>query len=144
MIDFGHAVIKLLTGIYLYVDRRNRDAEEINRSAQWKNVELGFYNDERLEEYVYKSKGEINGNHPDTASKIIAQMYLPWGLLKTYEYLLPFIKKYSSTENTDYKTQLQEYAQKYKIPFSYKIIDVQGPGHDLLYTCELTVGSLHK
>ena len=36
MIDFGHAVIKLLTGIYFYVDKRNRNAEDINRFAQWK------------------------------------------------------------------------------------------------------------
>lgn len=143
MIDFGHAVIKLLTGIYFYVDRRNRNAEELNRFAQWKNIELGFYNDKQLEGYVYKSKGEINCKHPDTASKIIAHMYLSWGLLRTYDYMLPLIKKYSSTENSDYKTQLQEYAQKYKIPFKYRIIDVQGPGHDLVYTCELTVGT-HK
>lgn len=141
MIDFGHAVIKLLAGIYFYVDKRNRNAEDLNRSAQWKNIELGFYTEKQLEGYVYKSKGEINCKHPDTASKIIAHMYLSWGLLRTYDYLLPLIKKYSSTENTDYKTQLQEYAQKYKIPFSYKIIDVQGPGHELVHTCELTVGS---
>lgn len=141
MIDFGHAVIKLLTGIYFYVDKRNKNAEDLNRAAQWKSIELGFYTEKQLEGYVYKSKGEINCKHPDTASKIIAHMYLSWGLLRTYDYLLPHIKKYSSTENTDYKTQLQEYAQKYKIPFNYKIIDVQGPGHELVHTCELTVGA---
>lgn len=34
MINFGHTVIKLLTGIYFYVERRNRNAEELNRFAQ--------------------------------------------------------------------------------------------------------------
>lgn len=75
MINFGHTVIKLLTGIYFYVERRNRNAEELNRFAQWKNTELGFHNDNQLEGYVYKSKGEMSSKHPDTASKIIAHQY---------------------------------------------------------------------
>lgn len=78
-------------GIYFYVDKRNRNAEDLTRSAQWKSIELGFYTEKQLEGYVYKSKGEINCKHPDTASKIIAHMYLSWGLLRTYDYLLQSI-----------------------------------------------------
>ena len=85
-------------------------------------------------------KGKKVKKHTEIAAKFLAVFYRQNGFNSTYDFLLPYMKKALENDNYDYRTILQEYAQGKKLPFSYEILDREGPDNDLTFTCQLTIG----
>ena len=140
---WGNTILKAMISVYLYVNSITYKASEITKMSNslYTDIVNGIYETYGLEEFVYISNGEIGKKHTDVASKLIALLYKTNGLRYTYDFLQPILSKYAKTEKLDYRTILQEFAQKRKLPFEYKIIGVEGPDDAPIYTCELCVGN---
>jgi len=92
-----------------------------------------------LEQYVKigKSCNKITrAMKCDMYESVTATIYLTYGL----DACIDFISKtlnFSSGDEKDYKTKFQEYAQKYKKEFYYKLDKTTGPAHDLTFYVSL-------
>ena len=80
----------------------------------------------------------------DIFESVIAGLYLDGGLEVAkkfiYENLLNITKKES--KDVDYKSKLQEYAQKKKLgTIKYVQIEKRGPDHSPEFTCAVNMGS---
>ena len=94
-----------------------------------------------MEYFVYKSNGEFGVKHPDIAFKLTALIYSEFGFARVYSFLTSFLNRFCTIKKTDYKTLIQEYVQRQKLPFEYRVIDTSGPDHEKRYTCQLAVGN---
>lgn len=140
MVEFGRAIIRFMASMYLYREHLVADVDELSRSSEWRQVEEAIHKQFDLEPFVYNAKGEEDKKHTDVASKITAELYYEGGVIKTYNFLLPILRRYLKAHGKDGKTLVQEYAQKYGLPFEYKILDKHGPNHEPIFVCQLTVG----
>lgn len=68
----------------------------------------------------------------DMVEAIIACIFLESGIDECKNFVLRNFKLFISNEK-DYKTQFQEYAQKNKLDFNYELIKTDGPAHDLTF-----------
>lgn len=74
----------------------------------------------------------------DIVEAIIACIYLESGLDECKKFILSNFNL-SPNEQKDYKTQFQEFAQKNKYLFEYKLLKTTGPDHDLTFFVSLNV-----
>ncbi len=139
-ITLGNGIISALFSIYLYKTNDNINesdfSKQLHRRASVQEEVYVFY---ELEQYVNKSKGEENTSHQDVATKLITLIYLELGIKAAYDFLIPFFEKTLRREIIDYKTLVQEYAQSKKTNAIYKVFDVTGPEHQLIFKCQLSV-----
>lgn len=142
-ISWGNAIVKSLLSLHIYLSDISYKSSEITKisSSMYLDVIDNIYETYGLEEFTYVSNGEAGKKHTDTASKLVALLYKTNGLQYTYELLKPILSKYAGAEKLDYRTILQEFAQKRKLPFEYNIINREGPDEAPIFTCELTVGN---
>lgn len=140
--SYGKFIARAMLALYAYSNKVCTDSASISKliSANHTMVINLIYEDLKLEEYQYVSKGEEGNKHVDVASRFLVAFYRQNGFSKTYEFLLPYLKRSIKNDNYDYKTILQEYAQGKKIPFSYEIINRGGPDDSPVFTCQLTIG----
>lgn len=141
-IVYGHSVARVALAVYAYINKIFVSASEISKmiASTYIQVTDAIYNEYELENYQYISKGEEGKKHTEIAAKFLAVFYRQNGFNSTYDFLLPYMKKALENDNYDYRTILQEYAQGKKLPFSYEILDREGPDNDLTFTCQLTIG----
>ena len=74
----------------------------------------------------------------DIVEAIVASVYLESDLETCKNFVLKNFNM-SPNEQKDYKTLFQEYAQKYKLDFSYNLEKTEGPAHDLTFFISLIV-----
>lgn len=74
----------------------------------------------------------------DIVEAIVASIYLDSDLEVCKKFVLQNFDL-SPNENKDYKTLFQEFAQKYKLDFSYNLEKTEGPAHDLTFFISLIV-----
>ncbi len=151
----GDAVLNLIVG-HLLMSRypeihegelSRRRANLVNESQLAKmarSFELG--------DYVHLGKGEIqthgrekNSILADTFEALVAAVYLDGGFDAAFRFIetnfLPMMdRQNSSTNNYDYKSQLQELVQvSHGAMPKYKIVREDGPDHDKTFWVELRV-----
>ena len=81
--------------------------------------------------------------HIDNIPNLIAVIYRECGFEQVYHIFEPiFLDIGNKVSVIDYKTIVQEYAQAMKLTPSYTIIAKDGPDHELMFTCKLTVGKM--
>lgn len=140
---WGRYIIEVAYASYLFINEDGLNAEEFTNEVNkaYSAIREMVYQKYNLEECVIKSKSEESGNHSEIVPKLIALIYHMCGFEKVYDFLMPMFIELKKIVHIDYKTLIGEYAQKYKLPFSYEIVDVSGPDHELKYTCKLSVGN---
>jgi ribonuclease-3 len=149
----GDAVLNLIVGHILM--SRYPDIQEGELSRRRANL----VNESQLAEmagsfelgtYVQLGKGEIqthgrekNSILADTYEALVAAVYLDGGFDAAFRFIetnfLPMIdRQHTSTDNYDYKSQLQELVQvNHGAMPNYRIIREDGPDHDKTFWVEL-------
>ena len=77
----------------------------------------------------------------DVIESVIATIYLESGLEVTREFILNNFDL-SVHEQKDYKTQFQEFAQKYKYSYEYVLDKTEGPAHKLIFYVRLIINGV--
>ncbi len=72
----------------------------------------------------------------DIIESILACVYLQGGILPAKQFILDNFNL-NVDDSKDYKTAFQEYAQKYKYCFYYKLDKTEGPAHKLVFYISL-------
>ena len=141
----GEDLVKSCFGVYLYlhglIENQKQFSSMVNSSIPCMIIE-DICQNYSLEDLVVKSFGEESVAHPDIASKIIFLIYTTHGVVFLYDFLKPFMRKHESSQDIDYKTIAQEYAQKGHILPTYTLIEVTGPEHNLQCTTKISVGNM--
>lgn len=109
----------------------------------------------RLDEFILLShsarKALIQGYDSmlaDAFEAIVGAIYLDSGYEATKKFLARVFKeqigefdsKFYETTKEHYKSILVEYSQKANIEVTYKVVKVEGPEHDKIYTVEVLLG----
>lgn len=74
----------------------------------------------------------------DIVESLIATIYLESGIDECKKFILNNFDM-SVKQNKDYKTQFQEFAQKYKYKFEYILEKTEGPAHNLTFYIKLNL-----
>jgi len=149
----GDAVLDFVVGEYLYLNYPERPEGELTKmraavvnettlARKAKSIDLG--------QALFLGKGEQSSGGRDRASiiadaleAVIGAIYLQYGFEKVRKFILnmlvPEIKELDEGNYGDFKTMLQEKAQKEEYDVSYKILDEEGPDHDKLFTAGVYV-----
>jgi len=144
----GDAVLDFIVGEYLYLTYPQKPEGELTKmraavvnestlARQAKEIELG--------QVLYLGKGEQHSggrNRPsilgDALEAVIGAIYLQYGFEEVRKFILdmlvPEIKKLDEGNYGDFKTMLQERAQKEDSDINYKILNETGPDHDKVFT----------
>ncbi|MGI5873890.1 MAG: ribonuclease III [Bacillota bacterium] len=147
----GDAVLGLIIGEYLFTEYPEWQEGELtrNRSFLAKEPTLARVAKEiGLDSVLLLGKGEEKDggrNRPSTLAdameSVIAAVYLSFGLGRAEKFVLRYFagleKPRDDQEEVigDYKTELQEYVQKYKMEnVRYEIVDESGPPHLRVFT----------
>lgn len=140
-IYWGYAIMNAAYSLYLYQYEQNLSEGKLSSklACAHRHFQDSIFKKYGLEDFVIKSKGEINKLHPDIAEKLIVLMYQQYGFKKVYDFLFPFFKLFDDRDNIDYKTLLQEYAQSKKVAPIYEIIGSFGPEHEKKYICKVII-----
>ncbi|MGB4406045.1 MAG: putative dsRNA-binding protein [Sphaerochaeta sp.] len=145
LIGLGNSLAQALYGMFLYrnglIDNSETMSLRINGNLHKRMLD-NIYNHFGLEEFVYKSKEEEEKCHPAIANKLIALIYRKQGIGSLYNFLLPHMKCLVSEVDFDYKTLVQEYSQKNRLPFGYEVLDMSGPEHEMQYKCRFFAGEM--
>ena len=143
----GDAILDFVIGEYLYLNYPHKPEGELTKmraavvnettlARKGKNIELG--------KALFLGKGEqLNGGRErpsiiaDSLEAIIGAIYLQYGFEKVRKFILdmfvPEIKELDKGNYGDFKTMLQEKAQKQELAVAYNILEETGPDHDKIF-----------
>jgi len=144
----GDAVLDFVVGEYLYLNYPEKPEGELTKmraavvnettlARNGKNICLG--------QALFLGKGEqhTGGRErpsiiADALEAVIGAVYLQYGFEKVRKFILgmlvPEIKELDKGNYGDFKTMLQEKAQKYENEVVYRILNEVGPDHDKIFT----------
>lgn len=144
----GDAVLDFIVGEYLYLTYPHKPEGELTKmraavvnettlARKAKAINLG--------QALFLGKGEQSSGGRERSSiiadaleAVIGAIYLQYGFEKVRNFILdmlvPEIKDLDEGNYGDFKTMLQEKAQKEVYDVTYKIMDETGPDHDKLFT----------
>ena len=144
----GDAVLDFIVGEYLYLTHPDKPEGELTKmraavvnettlARQAKTIDLG--------KVLYLGKGEqYSGGRErpsilaDALEAVIGAIYLQYGFEEVRKFILgmlvPEIKKLAEGNYGDFKTMLQERAQKEEYDVTYRILNETGPDHDKVFT----------
>jgi len=144
----GDAVLDFVVGEYLYLNYPEKPEGELTKmraavvnettlARKARSIDLG--------QALFLGKGEQYSGGRERASiiadaleAVIGAVYLQYGFEKArkfiQEMLVPDIKELDEGNYGDFKTMLQEKAQKEEQEVLYKILEETGPDHDKLFT----------
>ena len=74
----------------------------------------------------------------DIVESVLACIYIDAGIDACRKFILDNFDM-NPSETKDYKTAFQEFAQKYKYSFEYRLEKTEGPAHSLVFYMELYV-----
>lgn len=143
----GDAVLDFIIAEYLYLTYPEKPEGELTKmraavvneatlAHQAKNINLG--------QALFLGKGEQSSGGrerpsiiADALEAVIGAIYLQYGFEKVRKFILgmlvPKIEELDQGNYGDFKTMLQEKAQKEEYEVSYKILAETGPDHDKLF-----------
>ncbi len=152
---FGDAVLKLIVSEHIYhqfpasdegnlTQIRSNIISDKTLAKMAKKIQLG--------DYIRFSHGESNAGGQDRESNlanaleaVLGAIYLDQGYDTAKQFFLPLVHDYdpmllTETIKKDYKSILQEWAQKQKTPLpKYNVLYEQGPDHDKRFEIEVIV-----
>ncbi len=152
----GDSILSLVVSTYIFKnfkDMPEGDLSKVRASIVCEKSLASFARKIKLGEYLLIGKGELmsGGRERDSIlsdafEALIAAIYLDGGISPVETFLHPFIVPYAKAGgNTkafkDYKTELQEIAQKNNERFSYNLVESTGPDHDKTFVVELLLNS---
>lgn len=157
---FGDAVLKLIVSEHIYHEFPDSDEGALTQirsniisdktlAKMAKKIQLGTF--------IRFSHGESNAggkerdsNLANALEAVLGAIYLDLGYEKAKQFFLPLVHEYdpmllSETITKDYKSILQEWAQKqkYTLP-KYTVINEQGPDHDKIFVIEVSIEMADK
>ncbi|MDA1675320.1 protein NO VEIN domain-containing protein [Bacillus cereus group sp. TH152-1LC] len=118
-----------------------QDINKIGNVEQLSNDICSYY---KISDFIYLGNGlqqEQKISHIDILAKIIYEIYHHCGYEEIYRIVKPALLLFNPINNMDYKTKLQEYAQRKKLSVSYKLIKEEGEHHDRTLTIKVECGS---
>lgn len=147
----GDAVLGLIVGEYLFTEYPNwhEGALTRNRALLAKEETLAKVAKKiGLDKVLLLGKGEEKDGGrrrpstlADAMESVIAAIYLSFGLGRAERFVLTYFAGIEKPQDdqeeviSDYKTELQEYVQKYKTEnVTYAIIAEEGPPHQRVFT----------
>jgi ribonuclease-3 len=152
---FGDAVLKLIVSEHIYhqfpdcdegvlTQMRSNIISDKTLAQMAKKINLG--------DYIRFSHGESNAggqqresNLANALEAVLGAIYLDMGYDKAKTFFLPLVHEYdpmllSENVKKDYKSILQEWAQKQKSPLpNYTVISENGPDHDKIFEIQVSV-----
>lgn len=150
----GDSVLSLIVATYLFKNFHDIDESEMskmrailvsrNSLSQWAK-ELHINDFVLLSRVERANKGyEKDSILANCLESILGAMYIDSGFDAVKEFVTNYLnKKKFPIEDTDYKTRLQEIAQKkFKSLPIYTVIDEKGPEHDKRFVIEVRVGNI--
>lgn len=152
---FGDSVLGLIVAEYLYLnlpDRPEGDLAKIKSFVVSEATLSSVARDLRVDNFILIGRGEeFSGGRSkrailaDSMEAIIGAFFLDSGLRETRRFVLQFMvpeisKVLEDRHDKDYKTLLQEFAQKkYKAYPKYVVSRKTGPDHDRVFWIEVEV-----
>jgi len=144
----GDAVLDFIIGEYLYLNYPEKPEGELTKmraavvnenTLARKGMDIG------LGQALFLGKGEqLSGGRTrpsiiaDALEAVIGAIYLQYGFERVRNFVLdmlvPEIKELNDGNYGDFKTMLQEKAQKVEYGVYYKILEESGPDHDKVFT----------
>jgi len=154
----GDAVLGMVTASSLYEILGERSEGELARIKSYvvsEEVLSELAKGLRLDEYILLGKGEeLSGGRAkkailaDAAEALIGAYYLDSGFEAVHRFVRALIepeigKVLQNRHHKDYKTILQEYAQKYHKSYPlYRLLKKSGPDHDKTFWVSCEVASI--
>lgn len=119
--SYGRACITASIALFLHKNDVNDDngviVNLINTTRQL--VIKEFYDDSNIEEFIAKSKGELNFEHIEMVYQLIGFIAIDYNMLAVYRLLYKIIDDNLKNATTiDFKSRLIEYATKQKNKFN--------------------------
>ena len=141
----GDSILDFLVADILYKDNELQEAKLTRArsnivSEEALSVVFDKLNISHLVKLGKGCSGVTRAIKADIIESIIAVIYLESGI----DACVKFINKnfdLKVRDYKDYKTQFQEYAQKNKLNFEYKLNKTEGPAHDLMFYIELIINN---
>ncbi|UWG96153.1 ribonuclease III [Dehalobacter sp. DCM] len=144
----GDAVLDFIVGEYLFLTYPERPEGELTKMRAAVVNETTLARKARsinLGQVLFLGKGEQSSGGRDRPSiiadaleAVIGAVYLQYGFEKVRKFILdmliPEIMELNEGNYGDFKTMLQEKAQKREFEVHYKILEETGPDHDKLFT----------
>ncbi|MCL2579838.1 MAG: ribonuclease III [Oscillospiraceae bacterium] len=150
----GDAVLSIVVSDYLFkrYHMAEGDLTRIRASLVCERSLCAFAGELDLGEALLLGKGEEQTGGrtrpsilADAFEALIAAVYLDGGLDAAKAFIIPFVERALDSEQAefnDYKTALQEIAQKNPgEQVSYRLVDEQGPDHDKCFVVEVLLNS---
>lgn len=152
---FGDSVLGVIVAEYLYEtlpDRAEGDLAKIKSFVVSEATLTGIARELRVDNFILIGRGEeFSGGRSkkallaDATEAVIGAYFIDSGLRETRKFVLRFLvpeiaKVLEDRHEKDYKTLLQEYAQKkYKSYPKYVVAKRTGPDHDRVFWIEVEV-----
>lgn len=149
----GDSVLSAVVAHRLYEDYPNEDEGRLSKKksrivsrlslARWASrLNLG--------EYLYLGVGEESSGgrlRPsllgNALEALIGAVYLDGGYLAAEKFIRSLLEQEGEVEESDYKSELQEYAQKeFHLMPAYALMSMTGPEHDKTFEVEVSVGRI--
>ena len=143
----GDAILDFVIGEYLYLNYPHKPEGELTKmraavvnettlARRGKNIDLG--------KALFLGKGEqLTGGRErpsiiaDALEAVIGAIYLQYGFERVRKFILdmlvPEIKELDKGNYGDFKTMLQQKAQKHDLEVAYNILEETGPDHNKLF-----------
>lgn len=137
----GDSILDFLIADILYENKKYKEAELTRARANLACEEnlsevfdgLNLQNEVRLGKSCKTLTKAIKG---DIIESLLATIYLESGIDACKKFIISNFNLNASNKK-DPKTSFQEYAQKYKYSYEYKLIKTEGPAHNLVFFIEL-------
>jgi len=140
--SYGRACITASIALFLYKNDINNDnATTLNMINTTRELVIKkVYNDSNLEEYIIKSKSELEKEHRDMVCQLIGLIAIEYNILTIYQLLYKYINdELKNATVIDYKSELMKYATKRKKQIQYVVLSESGPDHNKSFEVKLIV-----
>lgn len=139
----GYSLLKLLFNTH-FLQHSQMTIQNINKLENLEQLASDIYSYYKIHDLIYLGKGELKERknfYMDILTKVIYEIYHHCGYEEIYRITKPVLLSTKSTNNVDYKTKLQEYAQIKKINVLYQLIKEEGESHNKTFTIKVECGN---
>lgn len=139
----GDSILDFLVAEIIFKDKQKQQDElsRIRANIVSEDALYKIFDRLDIEHMVRLAKG-MNGPtkaiKADMVESLIAVIYLESGIDECKKFILNNLDL-SASSNKDYKTEFQEYAQKFRVRYKYNLDKTEGPAHNLTFFISLVV-----
>lgn len=151
----GDAVLDLVVADYLYKHHKESEGEmtKVRASFVCENANFEYASSLGLQKYIKVGHGEQSPNLnykktivADIFESLLGAIYLDLGYATARRVVLdtivPYIEDPTVVFFNDYKSALQEVVQTDQKSLNYEIVKEEGPAHERIFTCEVTLDDI--